>query len=199
MQKKTTQKRKALQPTIDNYKKDLSNFTADVKLYKIGEDLYREKHQLFENELALNKFQHSAYELARRTYNSHYYEGGEGILGKYPLQARLNAERARLRGWYKDFNDKKGSLGLTEKQLDNYKKNLKKSREILISRYEHLKYQLNAITGIMGEAYKQLEILQKYTKEINIVFKKWKEPVINTHYLNTQYEQLKYWRNKRLD
>lgn len=189
--KKIAQQREAFQAEFDAYKNDLSSYDTDLKLYNISLESYNQKFDSYERDLASYDAELQPHNAAIAAHNS--------IAADSRSQTeynRLLACKSRLDTWLVSLDIKKADLDVDLIRLDNFKADVDYAYASLNSRYEELKYQLNAIHIEMERAYDQLEKLIQYSKDCNTVLENWSEPILITYNLNTELEKLKALSNK---
>ena len=189
--RRIAEKREALQPEIDKYKTDLSSYDTDLMLYNISLDSYNNNLDSYNVDLDNYESELYPHNTAVGIYDSQPQENRS--VAEYN---RLIASKNRLDVWLARLDNKKADLDLHLSRVNNHKADLDYDYADLNSRYEYLKYQLNAIDIEMGRAYDQLEMLIVYSEKCNKILKEWSEPVLDTYNLNTQLEKLKAWSNK---
>lgn len=106
---------------------------------------------------------------------------------------RLNARKAQLDNWANTISSRANSLNTENSNILGRYDNLIYKREILINENKYLKDRYTKIEFQLGEAYKQLEQLSMYAKQINklIATKSWGIAIIEENIMNNANERLK--------
>lgn len=106
---------------------------------------------------------------------------------------KLNARKTQLDNWANEIDKRAATLNTENKNILARYDNLIYRRDALINENQYLKDRYNKIDIKLGEAYKQLEQLAVYAKQINklIDTKNWDIAGIEKNIMNNTNERLK--------